>query len=388
MDKIIKQRVLLEIVFVLLNVFLTIFVYKDLGNIFDTVVANLMSYLGIFASFVVATIVLSWYKVNLKYIFSFGCFVLAASFAIFLVGASKYLIYLFMFIWGIGQGFMWVGIHSNELLAIKDEFKTKYVAQMGLIRRFITVVVPFILTLLFAIFSDATYYLIFLAASVCCLVAAFYAYISFSYVPGSVGWKDWHHFNLNAKSAPIKLFMAVDGSTQVLHFALTPLAAYLILLNEVNVGMYQTIASVLSLLLLYIGTKKRSDNSNGKILLISVFSYVPFLIYFAINPNIFSFLLVSIASIFCLPQMSISRHFIDLTIMKLGTDGNTKFYPNMIFREVYLFIGRVVSVAVFLFVVQYLNNDMQVLALGYMCLAFLFSIKALIGYQVISKIQV
>jgi hypothetical protein len=74
--------------------------------------------------------------------------------------------------------------------------------------------------------------------------------------------------------------------------------------------------------------------------------------------------------------------------MKLGTHGNAKFYPNMIFREVYLFIGRVVSVAVFLFMVQYLNNDMQVLALGYLCLAFLFSVKALIGYRVISKIQV
>jgi hypothetical protein len=281
MQKIVKQRVLLEIVFVLLNVFLTIFVYKNLGNIFDTVVANLMSYIGIFVSFVVATVILSWYKVNLKYLFSFGCFILAGSFGIFLIGTEKSLIYLFMFTWGIGQGFQWVGIHSNELLVVSDENKTKYVTEMGLIRRFITVVVPFILTMLFAVFSDNAYFIIFSTASLCALLAAFYAYVSFSYVPESVDWRDWSNFLVNAKVAPIKLFMTVDGSTQVLHFALTPLAAYLILTNEVNVGVYQTMASILSLGLLYFGMKKRSDSSNGKILLFSVFSYIPFLIFFA-----------------------------------------------------------------------------------------------------------
>jgi hypothetical protein len=386
MQKIVKQRVLLEIVFVLLNVFLTIFVYKNLGNIFDTVVANLMSYIGIFVSFVVATVILSWYKVNLKYLFSFGCFILAGSFGIFLIGTEKSLIYLFMFTWGIGQGFQWVGIHSNELLVVSDENKTKYVTEMGLIRRFITVVVPFILTMLFAVFSDNAYFIIFSTASLCALLAAFYAYVSFSYVPESVDWRDWSNFLVNAKVAPIKLFMTVDGSTQVLHFALTPLAAYLILTNEVNVGVYQTMASILSLGLLYFGMKKRSDSSNGKILLFSVFSYIPFLIFFALSPNVWSFLLLSVASVICLPQMSVSRHFIDLTIMKFGSQGNNKFYPNMIFREVFLFVGRLVSVAVFLYALKFLDNDMQMLSAGYLFLALLFSTKAILGYKVISKI--
>jgi hypothetical protein len=191
MEKIIKQRVLLDIVFVLLNVFLTIFVYKNLGNIYDTVFANLINYTGLFFTFVLASIFLSWYKINIKHIFTFGILLSAFSFFTFYFGTSKFFIYTFMFLWGAGQGFVWNGIHTNELVSIKDEFKTKYVSQMGFYRRITSIIIPFILTLLFATFHDTTYYIIFFLVCVCLFVSAFYAYITFSYIPEKVDMKDW-----------------------------------------------------------------------------------------------------------------------------------------------------------------------------------------------------
>jgi hypothetical protein len=98
MEKIIKQRVLLDIVFVLLNVFLTIFVYKNLGNIYDTVFANLINYTGLFFTFVLASIFLSWYKINIKHIFTFGILLSAFSFFTFYFGTSKFFyIYIYVF---------------------------------------------------------------------------------------------------------------------------------------------------------------------------------------------------------------------------------------------------------------------------------------------------
>jgi hypothetical protein len=199
--------------------------------------------------------------------------------------------------------------------------------------------------------------------------------------------KDWKNFNENSKIAPIKTFMLIDGTTQTMLFPLGAISAFLILTTEVNVGLYQTIASFISLGFLYIGTKKRKDSDNGKILLISIFSYVPFLLFFAISPNIFTFLCLSIAQIICLPQMSISRHFIDLTIMKMGDTANGKFYPNMIFREIYLFSGRLFSTLLFLFVLNFYTENLQMLSIGYFFLAIFFSLKAIVGYRVISKIQ-
>lgn len=388
MDKIIKQRVLMDIVFVLLNLFLVIFAFKTLGGVKETLAANFLVYFGIFITFVVLSIYISRFKIDIKYIFTIGILVSSCSFLIFILGTTPVFVYAFMFVWGLGQGFVWNGINTNELISVEDSFKTSYVTKIGFYRKIVSVVVPMLLTTLFAIFADLTYFIIFSLAAICLFVSAYFAYISFTYVPKKISLQNFKEFSKNAKVAPIKSFMFLDGMTGTVFFVVGPIAAFLVLKNEVNVGLYQTLASVFSLILLYIGTKKRGDSDNGKIFLISIFSFLPFILFFALSPNLFSFICLSVAQIICLPQMSISRHYIDLTIMKLG-ENNSKdsFYPNMIFRELYLFYGRTFAAILFFAILFYFEQNLLMLSAGYIFLAILYILKAGVGYRVISKIQ-
>jgi hypothetical protein len=293
-----------------------------------------------------------------------------------------------MFVWGLGQGLIWNGINMNELISVSDEHKTKYVSKFGFISKLVGVVIPMFLTTLFWIFADSAYYILFSISMMCLFVAAYFAYKTFNYIPPKIVGEDWRVFWLNKKVLHIKLYMFVSGALHIIESVLVPVTAIIILQTELNVGFYQSVAAIFSLGLMYVGSKNRRDNDNKNLLVLFTGILLPFLVLFAYTPNIYTFLILSVASLICLPQLSVSEHYIDLTTMKIGSKDEKSFYGNMLFREVVLFAGRLAVGLVFLFILSFYQTDLQMLTAGYIFLAGMFILKALVGYWIMSKMEV
>lgn len=387
MSEILKQRVLLQISFAILNIFSGIFIFKNLGGIYNFLVAETLMFTGIAISFGLFGLLFARFQINLKYTFSFGIFLTGASLLLLFGYLSVAKLFLFSFIWGLGQGLIWNGININELISVADDHRTKYVAKFGFISKLVGVVIPMFLTVLFWIFSDFAYYILFSISMLCLFVAAYFAYKTFDYIPPKIVTEDWIAFWLNKKVLDIKLYMFVSGSLHIVESVLVPVTAIVILQTELNVGFYQSVAAVFSLGLMYIGSKNRRDNDNKKLLVLFTLFLLPFLVLFAYTPSIYTFLILSVVSLICLPQLSVSEHYIDLTTMKVGSKDDQSIYANSLFREVVLYFGRLVVGLSLLFVISQYNSNLEMLQVGYLFLAFLFVVKAYVGYRVISKIQ-
>jgi hypothetical protein len=386
MKNIIKQRVLLEIVFVLLGTFLAIFVFKKLGAINSSIIGVLVQYLGIFVSFPLLGLKFAKWKLNTGQTFSFGIVLSALSFLILFLGDSELVIFAFLFVWGCGNGLVWHGINISEIIQINQENKALYVSTVGFYRKFVSVIIPIILSFVFLYLGNFTYYLIFATASAALLVSAYFARQNFNFIPPKTDADDWKSFWFNREVLLIQAYQFIDGMAQSVYFALMPLATYLILTNEVNVGLYQSVASLLTLLMLYIYKNKRSKESNGNILIIATFGLIPFMLYFAYTPNIVSFVCLSIATALCIPQISISKHFIDLSSMKIGSKNEQSFYANMLFREMVLFAGRIFSGLIFLYYLLGQTDNFAILSYGFIYIAVFLGVKAIVGYFLIKRL--
>lgn len=316
MSEILKQRILLQIAFSILNIFSGIFIFKSLGGLYNFVLAEIIMFTGILISFVIGGLLFAKFQINLKYTFSFGIFLAGASLLLLFGDLSIVKLFSFSFFWGLGQGLIWNGINVNELISVVDEHKTKYVAQFGFISKLTGVVIPVILTALFWMFLDTTYYILFSISMLCLFVAAFFAYKTFNFIPTKIVKADWEVFWLKREVWDIKLYMFTSGALNVVEAVLVPATAILILQTELNVGFFQSVAAVFSLGLMYLGVRKRNDSSNKNLLIVFTFILIPFLLIFAWSPNIYTFLILSVVSLICLPQLSVSEHFIDLTTMR------------------------------------------------------------------------
>jgi hypothetical protein len=295
-------------------------------------------------------------------------------------------IFAFLFVWGCGNGLVWHGINISEIIQINSENKALYVSTVGFYRKFVSVIIPIILSFVFLYLGNFTYYLIFATASAALLVSAYFAKQNFNFMPPKTDADDWKSFWFNREVLLIQAYQFIDGMAQSVYFALMPLATYLILTNEVNVGLYQSVASLLTLLMLYIYKNKRSKESNGNILIIATFGLIPFMLYFAYTPNIVSFVCLSIATALCIPQISISKHFIDLSSMKIGSKNEQSFYANMLFREMVLFAGRIFSGLIFLYYLLGQTDNFAILSYGFIYIAVFLGVKAIVGYFLIKRL--
>lgn len=59
----------------------------------------------------------------------------------------------------------------------------------------------------------------------------------------------------------------------------------------------------------------------------------------------------------------------------------------MLFREVVLWAGRLAAGLVFLYVLSFYKNNLEMLSASYIFLASLFLMKAIVGYWIMGKIH-
>lgn len=304
-----------------------------------------------------------------------------------MLGYGKNIIFTFLFFYGIGQGFLWVGIHSTELYRVIHEEKEKYISTVGFLRKSVSVVIPLLLSLLFYIFGDITYFLIFFCSAVLFLFSSFLSKGVLDYIPNILDFSDIKHFWSSERDFSIHLYYFLEGFTHMLSITLTPLAAYLILKTETNVGLLTGIASFCSMVLMYLGINFRSKFNKSKTYIFTSLLFLPFILQFAFFPNLSTFLIYTVASLIFIPQLSVSSHNVALYTMHLEKREGKDFFGNMVFRELNIFIGRTVSFIMFLIILIFQDKSLFVLSYAFLLLALVYISRGYTGSVILKKVS-
>jgi hypothetical protein len=290
-----------------------------------------------------------------------------------------------MFVWGFGQGLAWYGVNSLELHKIDTEDREYYTSKLGLYSKVLSVTVPIVLTVCFYFFSDYTYLLIFVFSGICTLVAYYFSKNIIDFIPPTITKREIKKFLIGESAFHVHSYTLLDGMSQTLEMMLPPVAAYLILGTEVNVGIYTEIASIISIALLYAGIKYRKKRSKQSVYMLVTLFYVPFMLLLAFYPLLYPFIIFSAATLIFGPQLDVSKHNVDLFTMSLGQSGEKDFYSNMVLREFTLFFGRVLSGAGFLWVLSFMQENLHMVSTGFVFLVVILIFRAYAGYVLLKK---
>jgi sugar phosphate permease len=321
--KVFDFRLSLSLAWAFVGVFLNIFVFKMLGSVKLAILGNIIFHLGIFIGLGVLGYLFSILRWNIKNTFPYGLLVSAFSFLVLLLGNDPKVIFTFMLIWGFGQGLTWYGVNSLELHKVHADDREYYTSKLGLYAKILSVTVPLLLTVSFYFFQDYTYLLIFLFSGTCTLASFYFSKNIIDFVPPRIPMKEIKKFLVGENSFYVLSYTILDGMSQTLEMMLPPIAAYLILKTEVNVGIYTEIASVISIILLYVGIKYRKKRSKESVYMLVTLLYMPFMLLLAFYPSLYPFIIFSAATLIFGPQLQVSKHNVDLFTMSQGQRGSS-----------------------------------------------------------------
>lgn len=384
--KLIILRILIGISFAFLGIFLNIFVYKNLNSIPLTIYGNMFSFLGTILGFSFIGYLISLYKYSIDKVFSLGIFSALFSFIILLFGQSQKLIFTFLFFWGLCIGLIWNGINTLELSNIPKKERNIYTAKTGFYLKIISVIAPLIISFLFLIFNQRAYFFIFSFSAISFIFCLINLKKIEIYLPEKVDLYDFKTF-YKFKNKYIHIYGFLNGIEQALNISLFPIATLFILKNELNIGFFTTIISIISITLLYFGMKIRADYNPGKVLIALSILFSINILIFAISPNFITFIVLSGAELLLAPQINISKHNLDLYTMHIGSSDNKKFYPNMLFREINLFVGRIFGGFLLVFTIMIQTENRFILSYGFILLAIIYVLSAFIGSKIYNQYQ-
>lgn len=357
----------------LVGIFIQLFLFKQFGNITFNVLALMVWFTGIMVGFVVCGYAAGAFRQNIRYGFLVSFLSLGTSFVFLLGQTSIAAAYLFMFIYGLGNGFFWLTIHTFELTETKDYERDFYSSLLSVGDQLSSFLGPVLATLLLwisaSIFHWNSFALLFLVTPFIYLIGFFCLRNIGSYRPTRIEWADAQHFITEKRNRVAQLYLIGGGFQNLFKPLVLPLVALFLLGTEFHVGIYATVAAIISALFLLIVGHYRHTGNRLFILGVTAVLSAASLLWLGFHLNLKTFLVITIATSILLPLMRVSQHVIDLETMESIGRAERDFYPTMIFRDLSLWLWRLLAGLLFLIAIQYADSKTESLAIGICFLA-------------------
>ncbi len=184
------------------------------------------------------------------YYIAYFCFILAFLSLVFLQNIAGN-IYIFGLLYGLGVGSFYCALHTQELKNIKDENREKYASFLSAGKNIIDITVPILIAGIFYItgfFKNINAYnLLFCILPITYIFSFFFIKKLENYVPKKVSKKEISNFfNVKKYKFGLSFFLTI-GFSNGINWFLVPLTALVILKTEVNIGIFTSIISLLSI---------------------------------------------------------------------------------------------------------------------------------------------
>lgn len=375
--------------FGIVGVFFNIFIYSVFKSVELTIISSMIMYLGVLIGFSLFGYYFAKYKMPSKYTFAAGLFLAAMSYTILLFKNgdvySTQILFVFLSVYGITQGIVHNGLNSLELYQVNINIRDEYVAKIGFINKVISIVNPIIASLAFYFLPNYGYAILFTMSCVSFVGAAVLSLQVSKFIPQPIKIEEVRYFYLNYKHLYVHIYSVIDGMSQILKEVLFPITSILILKNESNVGIFNTVFSFISLFLMYLGVKFRNKDNSKKIHLWATLLYIPFIVLFIFHTSYVTFSILILSGLIFSPQINVSRHVLDLHTMNMTSISKDLFYASSLLREVNLFIGRALAGILFIWLVGSSYLPIFDIKVGYAILVFTLIVRVLAGDFMLKK---
>lgn len=302
---------------------------------------------------------LSW---NIKFLFFIAVTCLSTGF-IFLFGENSLANALyFSAVYGFGIGTFWVAMHSFELAEIHDNERDFYSSMVRAGSGVLGILSPALATVSFflsrEVFHIGTYTLLFIFIPISFALGFPFLRKVSDYRPRPMLFKDVKHFFGKAKHWLGISYIAFGSAGHTFRSILIPLVAVYLLGNETNVGVFETVMRVVSVIFVIWLSHHRHSGNRVRLFgwCVIVLAAIRFLL--GLSFTIWAFVIFSLAFIFIEPHMMVSSHTLDLAMVENMKRKSAEFFPALILRDFVIWLVRSIASALILFVV-FLVQDVE-----------------------------
>ncbi len=367
----------------IVGVFLQLYLYQRFTDISLNMIATLACYVGIMLAFCGVGYLASVFHINVKHGFFLSFLVTAAAIVYVPHTADFVHACLAMFAWGVGQGLFWLTGNTLELAETVDDERDYYSSMLSAGNQVLSLVGPALATVLIwlsgSILGWGTYTLLFIVAPALYLLGLFsFAYLR-DYRPPPVEWADIRHYFSDRKNQFAQLYTFGAGIQQVLGTTIPPLAIFFILGTALRVGVYDTLFALLSVVCVLAIARYRTPNNRLQIYFLTTLGLILITIWFGYELTFIVLVVYTLLSAVLDPLNGVTAHVIDMAAMEIGRK-ETDFYATMLLRDFFLWVWRSVGGIGFLFLLQFVHTQRDVLSLGLYLIAVGFAINYVGAY--------
>lgn len=284
---------------------------------------------------------------------------------------------------GAGLGLFWLGHHSFEMLHTDDSDRNFYSAALGVVDHTVGILGPLIATACFLIsekvFGDSLSIIFFVIPIIYLLVIPFLWNLP-DYVPEEIESKDWHRLRHLKKNIPAKRFAFVESLGWGAWEIFSPLIIIAALGTYVNVGYFDTILGLISILIVLIQGHWMHNGNRKKVFHVSlafVLLYFVGLFFWPYSPWVFIGLGFYWELVY--PVYGTVFHVVSLKNIDQLRCHKGHFYAGLLYREWIIYLGRLTSLLAVGTVAYFSSNNYLVTAVG---ISWIIGHNLLIAYYV------
>ena len=353
----------------IIGVFVQIYLYQLFGSVRMNVISSIIYFIGLMMGFCVYGYVASVFRFNARHGFALSFASVAAG--IFAIAATHTMVQAAgaMLLTGLGGGFFWLTIHTYELAETRNTERDVYSTFLSVGDQIISLAGPAIATVFIVVahnlhWSELT--LLFFVTPCIYLAAAPFMKSLTNYCPQPIRWHDVTHFVTDTRNRAAQFYLFGGAANHILGQIFQPLAFIAILGTALNVGIFNVFFAVISMACLLFVGHFRSEGNRLSILGITTAGIAILDVALGLNLTFFMLVIFEFGLAILGPLGRVSQHVIDLQTMESIGHAKSDFYPTMIFRDVSLWVWRMVCGCILLVALGFGHTNAQGVAIG-MC---------------------
>ena len=308
---------------------------------------------------------------NIKWLFFIGLGCLTFSF-IFLFLGERTLTQALYFggMNGFGVGTFWVSMHSFELFEIQDKERDFYSSMLRAGSGVLGILSPALAALSFFVSREVlgwgTYTLLFLFIPLSfALTFPFLRNVS-NYRPKPIKLTDIKHFFGKSHHWEGIAYIGFGSAGHAFRSIVIPLVAVYLLGSEINVGIFETLIKIASVVFVVWLSHHRHKGNRIKIFGWCTVVLAVIRLLLGVSFDILAFIIFSLGFVFIEPHMNVSAHTLDLALVENLKRKQADFFPALVIRDFTIWFFRSVAsilILLIVFVLQDIETSLRVLVL-------------------------
>lgn len=349
--------------FIISSIFINIYVFKLYSSITDVIIFNIISYTSIIVWFVVFGFLMSVWGKNIKNMYYVWYVLFILSFlSLFFLEWNIIWVYIFSFIFWLGDWAFWNAVHTQELKHIEDKNRDFFSSSISAWDNIIKIVLPLIISWIFfvgKVWEFDAYILVFLFLPLIFMISFLFIRNIEDYIPKKISFDDIKLFFNLKKHKYWHLYFLTSWINEALIVILIPILSIYFLKNEINVWLFQSFLTFVSISLIVHFSWKRHNWNRFKYLFIIVILMSLNYLFLWIFLWTISFIVFSLIILFLEPILWVSYHVYNLYLMDSMETCDNDFYPSMMWREVLLWIWRIWILSLFALIISLFSFDLE-----------------------------